>query len=42
MDLSQEMIKKSVELTPETVNFENLYVVGDEEFLPFKEGYAWV
>ena len=42
MDLSHEMIKKSMSLTPENVNFENLHVVGDEEFLPFKEGYVWI
>lgn len=38
MDISHDMIKKSMELAPSTSNLENLYVVGDEEYLPFKEG----
>ncbi|KAH7291525.1 hypothetical protein KP509_29G020400 [Ceratopteris richardii] len=38
MDISHDMIKKSMELSTSSSNIENYYIVGDEEFLPFKAG----
>lgn len=38
MDISHDMIKKSMDLAPSSSKLENHYVVGDEEYLPFKEG----
>eukprot|EP00250_Pteridium_aquilinum_P014985 c22314_g1_i2 orf=290-1309(-) len=38
MDISHDMIKKSMELAPSNSKLENLHVVGDEEYLPFKDG----
>ncbi|MCO5610003.1 hypothetical protein L7F22_064238 [Adiantum nelumboides] len=38
MDMSHDMIKRSMELVPSSSKLENHYVVGDEEFLPFKKG----
>ncbi|MCO5578727.1 hypothetical protein L7F22_032572 [Adiantum nelumboides] len=38
MDMSHDMIKRSMELVPSSSKLENYYVVGDEEFLPFKKG----
>lgn len=38
MDVSHDMIKKSMEIeSPSSSTLENLYLVGDEEYLPFKE-----
>lgn len=38
MDMSHDMVKKTMELAPSSSKLENHYVVGDEEYLPFKAG----
>lgn len=39
MDVSHDMIKKAMEVeAPPSSNMDNFYVVGDEEYLPFKDG----
>lgn len=38
MDVSNDMIKKSMDMASSSSKLEKHYIVGDEEFLPFKEG----